>query len=188
MKRSHKTLKAAITCLFILCFFSFFLPQTVPAGIVVEEKPSIGNVDTRNALLRDIHVMKEEVKTALAKLSPAKGGDNPYPLAITKNSIPNLRNQLAALSQKIADALKGQKSDRNMLKLSEDLNKANGILAALEQNAKANMKSASQEQLHKFSDVLNNLEEDIDVLHRFKINLINPQPEPPGSAPLKKEQ
>jgi hypothetical protein len=147
----------------LLCVFSLLSAGIVSAGIIAEDKPPIGSIDMRRDSLNDFSLMKEEVKTALSKLSMTKEGDSLS--FLTRTSIPNLKRQMDALSQKISQTLKIRKSTRETLTVSEDMQKAKGILASLEQKAGQNAKNASQTLLQELSKTLVTLEEDVQKLH-----------------------
>jgi hypothetical protein len=71
----------------------------------------------------------------------------------------------------IAEALKNQLNNKELMILSNDVKQAMSILNSLEQKAKANMKSASLELLKRLSAVVLVIQNDI--------NKLGPQPEPP---------
>jgi predicted nucleotidyltransferase len=127
--------------------------------------------DLKQSLLQDVGKINEEIKIAKAKLNKANEGDDLFKLTLTRNSIPNLKNQMNELSQKIAEALKNQLNNKELMILSNDVKQAMSILNSLEQKAKANMKSASLELLKRLSAVVLVIQNDI--------NKLGPQPEPP---------
>jgi len=128
----------------------------------------------KHSLLGDVEKINKEIEIAEAKLRKANEGDDLFKLTLTKTSLPNLRHQMNALSKKIAEALKNQNNNKELMMLSNDVTQAMKVLNSLDQKAKANRKSASLESLKKLSSVVLVLQNDI--------NKLGPQPEPPDKG------
>lgn len=165
------------------------IPQKILLGIVIftavffmlhqHAEGVIGDIgkpgpNFKQSLLQNVGKINQEIKIAEAKLNKANEGDDLFKLTLTKTSIPNLKNQINTLSQKIAKALKSRPNNKELVELSNHIKQSINILKSLEIKAKANMKAGSMKLLHQLSASALLLQNDI--------NKLGPQPEPPDKG------